>query len=506
MIGRRALNSMGLGAAALGAMTGLAQAQPRERTVTIASGNDATGLAPIDAWIVTPDVMLIEHICDPLLIRWKSDQVGPCLAESWRIVDDLTWEFKLRAGVEFHNGEKVTSHAFKLFFDVISNPETRSNLRSSHAHVAEVRVIDDLTFQVITREPTPAALTAFVLHFPIPPDYFASVGLAGYRRRPIGTGAFRLQERLPDQRIVLVANDKYWGGPQAIRRVVYRPIREAASRAAALLAGEIDIALDLPPELTSMVSARPGIAVKTAATGRVMFLTLNFARPELPTANVKVREAINFAIDRESLVRDVMGGQGAPVAFCPPFVTGFDPANPPIRRDLARARRLMAEAGFPNGVDIELDTSNGRYLKDKESAEAIAGQLGEAGIRVTVRPLDWALMQRRMYGGTGAPLALTAFLMSGDVHNFNANSLRTGGTNTAGSSPELDEIIAAVSREMNPERRIALIHRQQQILNQVWPKAFLLQLGAVAAVGRNAAFWEPRWDDRVRMMTNTVLG
>lgn len=504
MIGRRAFHTLTLGAPAV--LTSPAHAQSRERTITISSGNDVTGLAPIDAWIVTPDVVLIEHLCDPLMTRWKSDQVGPCLAESMRLVDDVTWEFKLRPNVEFHNGEKLTAEAFKLFFEVISNAETRSNLRSTHAHVKEAQVVDDLTLRIITKDPTPAALTALVTTFPIPPRYYAQVGLTGYRRRPIGTGAFRFQERVADQRVVLVANDKYWGGRQDVRRLIYRPIREAASRASALIAGEIDIAVDLPPELTAMVDARPGIDVKKVVTGRVMLLSMNFARPELPTANVKVREAINFAIDRESLVRDVLAGNGAPVAFCPPFVPGHDAANPPIRRDLARARRLLAEAGYPNGLEFDLDTSNGRYLKDKEVAEAVAGQLGDAGMRVTVKPLDWSLMQRRMYSGTGSPVNLTAFLFSGDVHNFNANNLKTGGTSASGSSPEMDALIERISHEMNPERRVQLIREQQRLLNTIWPKAFLMQLGAITATSRNAGSWEPRWDDRIRLMTNNILG
>jgi peptide/nickel transport system substrate-binding protein len=506
MIGRRGFGALGATAVAWSTLPGAARAQSRERTVVVSSGNDVTSLAPCDAWIQVPDVALIEYICDPLMIRWKGDQIQPCLAESMRMVDDVTWEFKLRPGIEFHNGEKLTSEAFKLFFDVVNDPETRTNLRSTFAYVKEVTVFDDLTFRIITKEPVPGAMITLVFIFPIPPQYFASSGLAQYRRRPIGTGAFRLQERVADQRVVLVANDKYWGGRQEIRRVIYRPIREASSRAAALMAGEIDVAIDLPPELTSMLEGRAGIQVKKVVTARIMLLTLDFARPEMPTANVKVREAINYAIDRDSLVRDVLDGNGAPVAFCPPFVPGFNPANPPIKRDVARARRLLVEAGYPDGLEFELETPNGRYLKDKEVAEAIAGQMAEAGMRVTVRPLDWSLMQRRMYSGTGAPVKLSGYTFSGDVQLFNTNNLRSGAPSAAGSSPEMDVLIEQIAHEMKPERRVQLIHQQQELMHTVWPKAMLLQLGAITATSSNGDRFSPRWDDRIRLMTNTVLG
>jgi peptide/nickel transport system substrate-binding protein len=505
MISRRGLGALGATSIAWNMLPREGQAQSRERTVTISSGADVTSLAPCDAWIQVPDVTLIEYLCDPLMIRWKGDQVQPCLAETMRIVDDMTWEFKLRPGVEFHNGEKLTSAAFKLFFDVVNDPESRTNLRSTFSYVKEVEIIDDLTFRIITREPAPGAIITLVFIFPIPPQYFATSGLTQYRRRPIGTGAFRLQERVPDQRVVLVANDKYWGGRQEIRRLIYRPIRESASRAAALMAGEIDVAVDLPPELISMLEGRNGIKVKKVVTARILLLSLDFARPDMPTANVKVREAINYAIDRESLVRDVLDGSGAPVAFCPPFVPGFDPAIPPIKRDVARARRLLAEAGYPNGVDFELETPNGRYLKDREIAEAVGGQLAEAGMRVTVRPLDWGLMQRRMYSGTGAPVKLSGYAFSGDVQLFNANNLRSGAPSSAGSSPELDLLIERISREMNTEVRAGLIRQEQELLNTLWPKAMLLQLGALTATSLNGDGFSPRWDDRIRLMTNSVL-
>lgn len=473
--------------------------------VTFAGGNDPIGFNGIDAWVATPDGSLTQHVTDSLLDRHPDGSIHPRLATAWRLVDDVTWEFDIRQGVSFHNGEKLTAESFKTYYDIVLNPQNNSLNRSSQSHVQEAQVVNDYKLRVITKRPTPVALNYFVSVYAVPPEFIRTNGLAAYRRRPIGTGAYRFVDRVIDQRVTLAAQDDYWGGPQVVRNIVYRTIREPSSRIAALLAGEIDLAIDLPPESKAMLDGRPGLHMKSGQTTRAMLLQLRLDRPDLPTANVKVREAINYAIDRDALCRDVLSGAGEPTAFLPPSTAYIDPSIKPLTRDLARARSLLAEAGFPNGFDIDMDTPSGRYIKDKEVAEAIAGQLSEAGIRVNLKTQEWGTLQRRMTSGTGAPITLLAWGFSGDIHGFNNNFMMTGASYYQGTTPEIEALCLKISGEMDPDKRKALVFQEQAMMRTVWPKAFLLTLSQVGAVDPAGDLWIPRTNEEVRFNVNNKL-
>jgi peptide/nickel transport system substrate-binding protein len=471
--------------------------------VVVAGGADVVGLNALDVIVTVPDRSLMDHISDTLL-RWKAPGVPmPWLATSWKNIDPLTWELTLRRGVRFHNGEPFDARAVKFFYDTLNDPAVISPSKTNHTWVERVEILDDFTVRLVTRRPDPVLPSQMALAHMMPPAYVRQVGFDGYRKRPIGTGPFRFVEHLPDTRIVLQANDQWWGGPQRIRTLIYRPIKEDAARAAALVAGEVDVAIDLPPELLPLIEHAPKATVQKALTIRTYVMLFSSLFPNYPTAKREVREAISYAIDRESLNANIMGGLGAPAAFISPTTFGYNPDLKPLPYDPARARRLLAEAGYPNGIDIALDASNGKYPKDKEIAEAIAGQLGKVGIRTTVNSYEWGVMTRRIFSHQASPMALIGWGDgSFDPESHNRLTLQTGSTWSQMVDPKLDALIDQIATEMDPQARRALIYREQDYLREAFPVTYLVRMGVIAGVSKKLDWWRLRADEKYYFFEN----
>jgi ABC-type transport system substrate-binding protein len=348
--------------------------------IVISGGVDVVGLNGLDVVLIVPDRMLMDHISDPLVRTGRDGKLQPWLATGWKSIDPLTWELTLRRAVKYQNGEPFDARSVKFFYDTMNDPKNISPSKSNHTWVARVDIVDDYTVRVVTREPYPVAPGKFTLTHMLPPDYVAKVGYDGYRKKPIGTGPYRLTEYVRDDHATLEAFDGWWAGKPKIKTIVYRPIKEDSARVSALLAGEIDLAFDVPPELIPLVEHAGKAKIKRALSVRTFFLFLNTINAAYPTMKREVREAINYAIDRESLNKNILGSTGAPAAWLNPNTFGINPELKPIPHDPARAKQLLAQAGYPDGVDLVLDAFQGRFIKDKELAEAIAGQLTQAGI------------------------------------------------------------------------------------------------------------------------------
>jgi peptide/nickel transport system substrate-binding protein len=477
---------------------GLATPARAQDRVVIAGGADVVGLNGIDVIVLSPDRFLMDHIGDTLL-RWeKPGQLGPGLATTWKNIDPLTWELTLRRGVKFHDGEPFDASVVKFSYDTMLDPAVKSPSKTNHTFVQRVEVVDDFTVRIVTREPFPITPNQLTFLHMLPPKYLAQVGIDGYRRKPIGTGPYRFVEHVPDTRVVLERVDGHWLGPQPIKTIVYRPIKEDATRVSALLAGEIDLALDLPPELIQTVTASRRAKIKTVSSTRVFIMGMSNLDPALPTAKVPVREAINFAIDRDSLSKTLFNGTSPPAAWMNPDTFGANPALKPIARDPQRARRLLAEAGYPNGFDVTLDAPDGRYLKDRELAEAMAGQLSQVGIRTTVKLYEWGLHTRRIFSHRTSPLFLFGWADSkGDPESHNRFVLKTDGSWSQFTDPKLDAMIAAIDTEMDRDRRKQLIYDLQDYQRQQFPVAYVLQMGSIHGTSSKLDWWEPRSDEKV---------
>jgi peptide/nickel transport system substrate-binding protein len=481
-------------------------AQAQQDSIVISAGADPTGVNALDQITVVPDRSLTDHIADSLLKLNAAGEPGPWLATSYRNVDPVTWELKLREGVKFHNGEVFDAETVKFFYDTMNDPKLQSPTKTNHTFVKGVEIVDPYTVRIITKEPYPLAPLQFTYANAMPPKYVREVGYDGYRKKPIGTGPYVFVEHVRDDHLTMRAFDGYWGGPQRFKTITYRPIKEDSARVASLLAGETDIVMDVPPELMPVIAQSRVAKPKTVQSARSAFLILNELDPAMPTANRDVREAINYAIDRETINKTILGGTGAAAAWINPAMFGQNPDIKPIAYNPERAKELLAAAGYANGFDTTLDATEGKFLKDREIAEAVAGQLAKVGIRATVRTYEWGLFSKRMFSHQASPLALMTWSeVKGDPDSHNRLQLLKGGTWSQTDDPKLDEIIRAIEREMDRDKRKALIFQLQDYMRQSFPTAYLVQLGGIYGVSNRADWWSPRPDDKVLLFQNNVV-
>ena len=351
-------------------------------------------------------------IFDSLVGRDRDTRIVPELAESWRVVDDVTWQFKLRRGVVFHNGEPFNAEAVRFTVQRVLDPEQKSPNRATISEIARVDVLDDATINVVTRQPY-APLLNRLIDFPIvPPRYTAEKGNQGLTLRPVGTGPFRFVSLVKDEALVVEAFDRHWRGAPRISRIVFKPIPEPFTRAAALRNGEVDVITTVPPNLGRELENAGGIRVRRVPSTWEIYLGLNALKK--PLADVRVRQALNYATDVDAIIKNVLDANGRRQEG--PFTSvmlGYDASVKGYAHDPARARRLLAEAGYPDGLEITLDSPAGRYQGDKEIAEALGGQWQKAGFKPKVRTAEWGSYFKRYLGkefpdayllGTGGPM------------------------------------------------------------------------------------------------------
>ncbi|MCC5972104.1 MAG: hypothetical protein JJU15_19370 [Pararhodobacter sp.] len=482
----------------------LGSAAAKAEDLIVSFGTDVTGINAFDG-VTGPSRMMTDHIAEGLT-RWIDGEMVPWLATDWRLVDDRTWEFDLRSGVTFHNGEPFTAESVKVTIEAILDEVNRSPYRPQYGFIEQVEVIDDLTVRIITRAPHPTLLNNLPNLSMIPPGYFAEVGAEGYRRNPIGTGPYQFVEHQRDQRAVIEAYPDYWGGPQRWDRIIYRPIPEAAARASAVLTGEVDFAADIPPELRPMFEgARGGARIILEPGARFYLLMVNNKVEGYPTHIREIREAIAYAINREALANDLLQGTATPVTWMARGTLGEDPDAEPLPYNPDRVRALLAEAGFPDGLDIVLDTPSGRYLKDREMADAIAGQMNAAGFRVEVRTAEWGVVMSRVFAGETAPIILLAWDGSDfDPTRFNQGVLSSQGMFSQVDYAEFDQLLDQIGSEMDPDRRHELIVQQREFEAENFPAIYILQLGVLGAVSGKLADWDMQADERYTFHQNAI--
>jgi peptide/nickel transport system substrate-binding protein len=426
------------------------------------------------------------HIYETLVDRDVEGNLQPRLATSWELkADDPTvWVFRLREGVTFHDGAPFT--ADDVVFSLDRARSETSNMRQLHVDVESVTAVDDLTVEVkmvgpsllypnnltntfiMDREWSEANDVVEVQDYAAGEDNFAV-------RNTNGTGPYVLQSREVDVRSVLTRNENHWAETlPEVTEIVYLPIADAATRVAALLSGEVDIVQDVPVQDVERLQATDGIKVETGPENRVIYFGYRFGEEPLRSSNItdrnpfndpRVREAMELAIDRDAIQQVVMRGQSIPTGVAnPPFVNGWtEELNAYPAPDIERAQALLAEAGYPDGFTVTLDTPNNRYVNDEAISQAVAGMLGRIGIQVTLasRPIaqhsplvinsetDFYLL------GWGVPTFDSAYVFNDLVHTKEGDY----GAYNAGlySKPELDAKIKSLGTEVDTEARNATI-------------------------------------------------
>jgi len=368
---------------------GMALGAPKGKLI-IAQGVDLTSLDPARHH-TTGEFNYDNAVFDRLYLFDVHGNPVPRLALSHRMVDDTTWEFKLRKGVTFHNGDPFTAADVKFTIERILDPKTKAPFSANFRHIKEVRVIDDHTVQMVTEKPDPILIKRFSAGAAtsiLPSKYIKEKGEDHFLRQPIGTGAFKFVEWVRNDHLVLEAYDGYWAGFPPVKRVVIRPIPEDSTRIAELQTGGVDIAVNIPPFLVNQVKAIPGVEVQSVPSGRVMFLSLNTFAPG-PLQDKRVRQALNYAVDKKSIIEKILMGSAFQMAInLTPYHFGYDPSLQPYPYDPEKAKRLLAEAGYRD-LKLVFNTPSGRYILDKQVSEAIAGMFEKVGIKINFKVREW---------------------------------------------------------------------------------------------------------------------
>src|SRR5213594_540723 len=445
--------------------------------VVIAQGVDPTKLDIMDQQ-EAPASIIASHIFETLWERDANLKIVPALATDMpKLVAPTTWEVNLRKGVKFTNGEEFNAESAKFSIERVKDPKMRAS--SNFKPIESVEIVDPHTIRVHTNKPWPTFLTVmtFAQVSMYPPKAYAGKQPADISRQPIGTGPYKFVRWAKDEEIVLEANDAWWRGAPKIKTVVFRPIPDDAVRVAALQNGEIDVAVNIPPHLATIIANHPKLFLTTAPSVRtiqLMYYTHQYdAQHKLigpypgPTADRRVRLAMNYAVDVDDIIKNVLDGKGVRVAT---MLTdrhfGFDPQLKPIKQDLTRTKQLLTEAGFPGGVDMVLNGPQGRYVRDKEVAEAIAGQLTKAGIRTTLRVFEWGNYLNNMaYVHKAGPVWLIGWgTTSYDAETVYVPLFRSGKILSNYYNADFDGMIDEAQTIMDPKKRVELYHK----INRLW--------------------------------------
>jgi len=337
------------------------------------------------------------HLYDTLMYRSPKDgyKPGPGLATSLRSLNPTTWELKLRQGVKFHNGEPFNAEAVKFTLDRVLDPATKSVTRGNFTWIKEVKVVDEFTVQIVTAKPFPAAPEFLTLAYIVPPKYLKAVGDEEFSKKPVGTGPYKFVEWRKAEHLIVEANPDYWKdspkGMPKIKTIVFRTIPETTTQIAELLSGGVDIIRNVPPDQIAVVKDSANARISATKILRVNSLMLDSAgrASNTPLTNQKVREAIAHAINVDEMLKTILGGYAERTATgVNPLHFGFDGSVKPYPYDPDRAKKLLAEAGYPNGFEVTFNTYSGTITSMDQMADAMAGYLAKVGIKAKRRHIE----------------------------------------------------------------------------------------------------------------------
>lgn len=441
-----------------------------------------------------PAQIVLGHIYDSLVDFDVRLRPIPALAESWENPDAYTWRFHLRAGPRFHDGRPLE------VADVIATLErARRHQRSRQAGalvaVAEIRQVGERSLELRTKKPYPILLNKLAVLSVVPRDAPEEIV------DPIGTGPYRVVRKLAEA-IELETVEGHWRlGPDHPRRyprhATLHFLGGGEERLRGLLDGRYDVVDDLSTGSSAKVAGKPGVRLETLSSLSVTYLQLDVARP--PWNDLRVRRAVDLLIDRDQLVREELAGRGEPAGqLVSANVFGFNPDLQPTRRDPEAARRLLAEAGYADGLEVEIEYRDGRDI------DTIARQLEGGGLRVSGRTRPWEEMYRRLQSGEIGAYLGTWVCTSGDASDLLDRKLHTrdpergwGDANWSRySNEQLDRLIEESQQVVNPLDRGALLKKAMALTAADLPFVPLYSRSEVYGVRRELA-WTPRRDGRI---------
>ena len=462
-------------------------------TITVVQGPEPVSLDPsVD---INKTSINVQHtMMDPLVYHTPENVTIPWLATEWEPVEPNRWRISLRDDVTFHNGEPFNADSVIYSIDAYNNSQGEGSV--FFQYVQEMEKVDDFTVDIITAEPNPIVPETLAFLFALPPVYHAEVGADGFSLAPVGTGPFVFSEWEQGVQIVVEANPDYWGGAPALDQVTFKPAPEASTRVAMLETGDADIIANVPPELTERVDGADGSVIAEVPSLRMIFVEFNPFEP--PFDDVRVRQAFNHAVDKEALIDLVLDGHATQMTgVIIPGWLGYTPdALTEYEYDPDKARALLAEAGYADGLEVDFWFPIGRYLKDKEVAEAIAGQLQEVGVTLNMNGSDIGTLVERIHTQELSGMhffSMAPLIMDPDY--LYRTHFYSQGLNQYGWTERTDaDIEAAISTVDRAEREEIYSGLDSYLTNEHVPWIYMYLQNLIYGVDENLD-WQPRPDE-----------
>ncbi len=501
-------------AATLAVFAGLLATPVAAQQLTVGAAT-IPSIDPHFAYFVS-NVAYAKHVFGTLTHVDKGKLKGD-LALSWRSVNPTTWEFKLRPNVKFHDGSPFSAEdvAFSLtrVVKIPNSPVQYASLLSSYK---EVQVVDPLTVRLITSAPEPLLPNALAWIAIVSKKVAENLSTADFSsgKGVIGTGPFKFAAYVPGERYEVVRNDEYYGTKPAWQKVVFRIITQDSSRIAALLAGDVDLIEAVPPGELPKLRENKNLSVHAGSSDRVFILFFNLARDTIPSLvdkqgkpltknpfkDVRVREAMSLALDRKAIVARVMDGAATVInQMTYPDAAGYNHDLPELATDPVKAKRLLTEAGYPDGFGLTVYCSNDRYPNDGRICQTVGQMLARIGLEVKVDAQPKAVF----FGKVLTPPGEYAFGMIGvgdssggegssilnaALHTRNAAS-KSGLLNASGySNPQLDQRVTALGSEFDPVKRAEITRGAMALAAKDYPYLTLFVGSVLAASKKNIAF------------------
>ncbi len=414
-----------------------------------------------------PTTNIFQNVVETLVER---DGTTPMLAESWELLDDVTWQFSLREGVSFTNGEPFNADVVKFSIERIMREDNENSaaLNLFTDAIASVDVVDDSTVNIVTTRPFPDLLDLLVGAYMLPS------GIAddpNFDANGVGTGPYMLESWTVGEVLTLVRNPDYRGEQPFFSRVMYRTVPDTSVRTTEMRTGQADIIIQVPIEDLGRLN-EPGIEIVRIPSTQSMRIHLNAGEP--PFDDVRVRQAMNYGIDRATILDTLLEGAGRLMASpSGPEIFGYDPDLAPYPYDPDKARELLAEAGYGDGVEVTLQFTENRYVRDRAIGEAITAQLAEVGINVNANFSEFS-QWLQLFNQEGNGFMVVAqednvlTLMAPNFASTNQSFKRYNYAN-----PEVDRLIEEASAELDTDKRLELYRELNQVLHDDAPWVFM---------------------------------
>ncbi len=439
----------------------------------------------------------MHQIFEPPVWRDKYTNPIPWLVEKWEQVSPTALRWYLRKGVKFHNGEEFTAEAIKVSIEKITAPDSRSPSRNRLRPIVGFKIHNAHTIDLITKKPTRPLLRNITQSFVISPRALREMG-DKFSTNPFGTGPMRFVEYRPGEHVLMEANPDYWGKKSNFKRMRIRFIRETGTRVASLEAGEVMMINNVPPDKLPRLRANPKLKVLVTPLNRVVYVILRCDRK--PFNDVRVRKALNYAVDKEALTKGIMGGM-APKMTAPlaKSLFGSHPNLPPYKYDPDRAKKMLAEAGA-SGATFYFGAPHGRYLLDRQIGEAIAGYLSAIGLNVKFENPPWGTFvseitkyQKCKYHGymfsVGGSMGEPDGVMWENFHS-------KGVPRSMYSNPEVDRMLDEAREIFDMDKVKSLYYKAQEIVWDECPWIFLYQQPDICAINKKLQWSAGRRDAR----------